>query len=263
MRIVALGGLFALVSVVAACGSGDPTVPETDGGAAESSPGDSATKDSGALDGAVLDASQSDGSVSDAASDTGVTATGSIPPAGATLCGSGTFVPADSMNVCQMSSPYFPPMYTVTKACGGAGFTFVSGLWEAWCTPSATYLFARFDDATGFEIEPAVRGVRERQRRRKRQCLLRPRDEAPVHQLTLGRPDVQGSEAPSPPLRRQHRRRLQLPPRRWRCAHLEVSRSTRAPRRSRRGSDGPSRRWRLIRSSRRARRRHSQEARST
>ncbi|HEX7602833.1 MAG TPA: hypothetical protein VF316_14555 [Polyangiaceae bacterium] len=129
--------------MLAGCGSGGPETSSDAGGS------DANASDAPANDAAVVSDATSP---SDAAvADSGVTATGSKPPWGSTLCGSGTFTPADSMNVCQTSNPYFPPTSQVTKACGGAGFAFSGGIWEAWCTPSSLYLFARFDDAVGFD----------------------------------------------------------------------------------------------------------------
>jgi hypothetical protein len=151
MRSPFLGLLLASVATVTACSSESPAPAGANGderdAAADPKPdGGSATgHDGGAPDAATKDASPADGG-----SDSGVTATGSRPPAGSTLCGSGTFTPTDSLSECQGATPYFPAMYNVTKSCGGSGFTFSSGLWEAWCTASTVYLFARFENPTGF-----------------------------------------------------------------------------------------------------------------
>lgn len=155
MRFALPRCFVALLGVVgAACGSGGPLAPASADGSVDTS-SDASPEDPAARDGSPKDGSLADGSVADAASDgggdAGISSTGSMPPAGATICGSGTISPTDSNNVCQTTSPSFPPFYNVTKACGGAGFSFSSGVWEAWCTPSTVYLFARFDDAVGFE----------------------------------------------------------------------------------------------------------------
>ncbi len=139
-------------SALVACGDGSPSTPFDDGGTSD------AALDA-ANDGTASDASKppssdasTDGGPSDAPFD-GTTPSGSKPPQGSSLCGSGTFGPSESMNVCQTSNPWFPPQYTVTKDCGGAGFSFTSGVWEAWCTSLSVYIFARFDGAKGFEID--------------------------------------------------------------------------------------------------------------
>jgi hypothetical protein len=152
MRFGGIAWLLGSLVVVAGCGAGGPASSnDPDAGGEDAAAGDASTKDVAVANDA---SSPSDASVVDAEVDSGVTATGSKPPSGSTLCGAGTFTPADSMNVCQTSNPWFPPMYHVTKACGGVGFGFSGGLWEAWCTPSSLYLFARFDDAVGFDIVP-------------------------------------------------------------------------------------------------------------
>lgn len=155
MRIGGIARGIAATVVLAGCSAGDVTaLPDAAG--FDASPNDATTSDAAVKDASASDATTSDVvvAVPDAAPDSGTTITGSKPPSGSTMCGSGTFGPSDSMNVCQTSNPWFPPSYAVTKACGGAGFTFSSGLWEVWCTPSSVYLFARFDDAVGFEIVP-------------------------------------------------------------------------------------------------------------
>lgn len=152
MRFGGTACLLGLIVTLAGCGSAGPAAStEPDAGDADALVDDASAKDAAVVGDATP---PGDASVTDGEADSGVTATGSKPPSGSTLCGSGTFTPADSMNVCQMANPYFPPMYHVTKACGGVGFSFSGGLWEAWCTPSSLYLFARFDDAVGFEIVP-------------------------------------------------------------------------------------------------------------
>lgn len=149
MRFGGMASLLASSFVLVACGASSTSAPD-DAGVVDSSTGDAPSTDGSTKDASAPDVTTSkDGAP---LTDSGTTATGSKPPLGSTLCGSGTFTPADSMTVCQTASPYFPPQYNVTKDCGGAGFSFSSGLWEAWCTPSGVYIFARFDDATGFGI---------------------------------------------------------------------------------------------------------------
>ena len=150
MRFSEIGWLALFV--LGGCSSAGPvTSTDSDAGGSDANASDGSTKDADVVSDAT---SPSDAAIGDGEADSGVSATGSKPPSGSTLCGSGTFTPGDSMNVCQTSNPYFSPMYHVTKACGGVGFNFSGGIWEAWCTPSSLYLFARFDDAVGFEVVP-------------------------------------------------------------------------------------------------------------
>ena len=148
------GLLFAAsVSCVlsAACGDASSSTPSDDGGGTTDAATDSAHDGTVSDGGPPTTDAAADAAPIDAGFD-GTTPSGSTPPKGSSLCGSGSFGPADSMNVCQTSNPWFPPQYTVTKDCGGAGFSFTSGVWEAWCTPSSVYIFARFDGAKGFEL---------------------------------------------------------------------------------------------------------------
>jgi len=139
-----------LVSSLTACGT---TRSGSDGGTT-----DAATVDDRAssMDAPLTDApapldgsTPPDGSAPlDASTDSGVPT--SHPPAGSTLCGSGTFDGADARTACQLA-PTIPGTLPYAQSCDSASCT--GGRWEIWCPApgSSTYLYfwAHVDGATG------------------------------------------------------------------------------------------------------------------
>ncbi len=78
----------------------------------------------------------------------GGAALGPNPPAGASLCGDGTFTAADAANTCALVSSGAPPN-DYERHCNAV--TMAGGEWQAWCSPAGVYLWARFESvvATG------------------------------------------------------------------------------------------------------------------
>jgi hypothetical protein len=73
------------------------------------------------------------------------------PPAGATKCGDGTFTAGDASTACTKPSFALDDMLlpdgghgSTPRECGA--LTTAGGVWQVWCAPDATYLWARFDD---------------------------------------------------------------------------------------------------------------------
>jgi hypothetical protein len=113
----------------------------TDTNGAEKS-GDSAIADAPPIDGVSFDASD--------AGDGG-DPMAPHPPADASPCGEGTFTAGDASTACMKPSFALDDMPlpdggfgSTPRACGA--LTTSGGSWKVWCGPSATYVWARFDD---------------------------------------------------------------------------------------------------------------------
>ena len=69
---------------------------------------------------------------------------GPNPPAGATVCGSGTFNGAQALAECKTGVQFFSLLPAVNDACGQA--LMGSGEWTAWCTADKAYIWTKFHD---------------------------------------------------------------------------------------------------------------------
>lgn len=133
-----------LTPFVIACSS-SPSTPD-DGGATDAP----STSDVASADAATKDVSADGAQQVDAPSDVSAPDAGPLgpnPPAGTTLCGSGTFTDANAVTTCQQAAL----LLSVNNACGGA--TMTSGRWEAWCSTANVYMWAEFD---GVEVSTSA-----------------------------------------------------------------------------------------------------------
>jgi hypothetical protein len=64
------------------------------------------------------------------------------PPAGAQLCGSGTFTATEAVVECQKGATFFSAADT-SSLCSQV--TMASGEWKAWCTDKTAYVWTRFN----------------------------------------------------------------------------------------------------------------------
>ena len=151
--------MVAIARVVVACSSAESTA-NVDGADAAASDaggsGDASVHDGGGGgDAAVADASPTvDASpTSDAPLDAMADAANPLaphPPPGATMCGHGAITSGDFASGC-MSPSWVLDMTlqpdggfaSTPRNCGALAIG--SGQWEAWCTSSQTYVWARFD----------------------------------------------------------------------------------------------------------------------
>jgi len=149
------GGRTAwLLATLCACGAGSNSIANRgDAGAGDAASQDSSTgpgpdgaalRDSGAAenesgaDGALPNPGQDASALADAGGD--ASATAANPPPGSTPCGGGTFTATDSASSCQLYSNF---LMAAAENCNEV--TVTGGAWEAWCSPTSIYLWARFD----------------------------------------------------------------------------------------------------------------------
>jgi hypothetical protein len=151
------GVVLAVACALVACSSaGSPSsiggtgdaAPDDGGGSIDGSSHDGGAGTDGSSAGdasSSSDSASSDGSLSDASNPLAP-----HPPPGSTKCGHGTFTQSDWSTGC-MTPSWVLDM--ALQADGGFGttprdctaLTIASCQWEAWCTASDTYLWARFD----------------------------------------------------------------------------------------------------------------------
>jgi hypothetical protein len=130
-------GLAFVNAVVACASSSDPSTSsgsapgQADGSAPEEAASSPETNDAGAADAASPGDARADGS--DALQPT--------PPTGATLCGKGTFKPADVRKACKTPVNFGP-----APADGCDLTTSNGGRYEVWCTANTTYIWAEIDE---------------------------------------------------------------------------------------------------------------------
>jgi hypothetical protein len=130
--------IFAAALSLIACSSS----PEQLGGDASA---DSPVSDApNVQDGTSNDVVSPSDSSSDATTDAGQTEdAGPLapnPPAGSTLCGSGTFGQSEAVAACQASAL---GGFGTTLDCGAVMMT--TGTWQAWCTTTEVYMWAEFE----------------------------------------------------------------------------------------------------------------------
>ena len=129
-----------LLPFVIACSSAPPASQNDSG---------SPANDAGVASDADAAIQQKDaGSVTDASTDASADPFVAHPPAGSTKCGSGTIDSANAHTACTEPSWILDDMIQVDGGHGAMprscdALTIGSGEWQAWCTSTSTYLWAR------------------------------------------------------------------------------------------------------------------------
>lgn len=132
--------------VAAACSSSSSS--ESGGGGADPA-GSNVGSSTGGSDGGEPGDAGSDGAPAKDVALDGATpskdagALGPQPPAGSTLCGSGTFTQAQALTACQAPSVVLDTMNPTERHCDAV--TITGGSWQAWCSTGPVYVWAELE----------------------------------------------------------------------------------------------------------------------